>query len=102
MAVTIVGYGSDKDKWNGFSEIQVCAHVPGHDSSMEESSSTPTSERLSPGFEGIVRELPFPEGQRGFNVVNMYVTNRGCTVLFHSCAFESGRWKHRLKLKCHS
>lgn len=93
VAVTIVGYGSDKNKWSGFSEVQVCAYVPEDVFSIKETSSiTPTFEHFPPGVEELVRELPFPEGRRGFNVVNMCVVHiRDCVAWLDSCVFKRGR-----------
>lgn len=67
--MTIVGNGNDKNKWNGYSEVQVCE------------SEEPTEE--VPFIEGVIidstsevpvdKEVSFPEGRKGFNVVNMCV-----------------------------
>lgn len=68
-AVTIVGNGNDKNKWNGYSEVQVCE------------SEEPIGE--VPSIGGVIidstnevsvdMELSFPKGRKGFNVVNMCV-----------------------------
>lgn len=62
VAVTIVGHGNTKNLWNGYSEVQTCSHV------NEEEKSGPA---VGLGGETVEVELPFPDGRKGFNIVNM-------------------------------
>lgn len=62
VAVTIVGYGNNKNDWNGYAEVQLCTRV-----ATEE---TPVVEVGTLGSNIVDIELPFPSGRKGFNVVN--------------------------------
>lgn len=65
VAVTIVGHGNSKNLWNGYSEVELCSHVNG-----EEENSSP-SVGVVPESGSVAVELPFAEGRKGFNIVNM-------------------------------
>eukprot|EP00752_Nemacystus_decipiens_P009533 g8521.t1 len=97
-AVTIVGYGNSKNKWNGYAEVELCTtetpeEVPEVEvetpeggvetpavevETPEEGGGTPEVEIETPenetGTESTnieFTELPFPTGRKGFNVVNL-------------------------------
>ena len=100
-AVTIVGYGNSKNKWNGYAEVELCTtETPVEAPEVEVETpevevetpevevetpevevetpevevETPAPSPASPGAETIeFTELPFPEGRKGFNVVNLWV-----------------------------
>lgn len=59
-----MGHGNTKNLWNGYSEVQACSHVDGE----EETGSGPA---VGVGREAVEVELPFPDGRKGFNIVNM-------------------------------
>lgn len=70
-AVTIVGYGNSKNKWNGYAEVELCTHeAPAEVPEVETSTSdTETDAEATIEF----TELPFPADRKGFNVVNQWV-----------------------------
>lgn len=71
VAVTIVGYGNNKNKWNGYSEVELCTYdTPVEAPEIEVEIETPGNEpETGSGVTDDV-ELPFPEGRKGFNIVN--------------------------------
>ena len=62
VAVTVVGYGNNKNDWNGYAEVQLCTRVAAEEAPVVE------VETLSSNMVNV--ELPFPTGRKGFNVVN--------------------------------
>lgn len=70
-AVTIVGYGNSKNKWNGYAEVELCTHetpVEAPEVEIETSETEFEAETTN-----VLAELPFPTGRKGFNVVNQWV-----------------------------
>lgn len=68
MAVTIVGYGNNKNAWNSYSEVELCAYEPPAETierEIEVEITTPEK-----GDMNEIVELPFPTGRKGFNIVN--------------------------------
>lgn len=70
-AVTIVGYGNSKNKWNGYAEVELCTHDTPVEAT-EEQVKIPDNETET---ETTIKftELPFPADRKGFNVVNLWV-----------------------------
>ncbi|CAM9660137.1 unnamed protein product [Pylaiella littoralis] len=67
VAVTIVGYGNADNKWNGYSEVELCTYdtpveAPEIEVEIETRETKPDTTDA--------KELPFPEGRKGFNIVN--------------------------------
>ncbi|CAN0192521.1 unnamed protein product, partial [Laminaria digitata] len=62
VAVTLVGYGNNKNDWNGYAEVQLCTRVSGE--------AAPEVEVQTLSSNIVDTELPFPSGRKGFNVVN--------------------------------
>lgn len=73
MAVTIVGYGNTKNKWNGFSEVELCTYDTPVEAPEVEVETPETETETEAGGATEVKELPFPEGRKGFSIVNKWV-----------------------------
>lgn len=78
VAVSIVGHGNSKNMWNGYSEVQICSTTTetqngGTGESEEEEPQQQSEEQPTLNVMPVTNdvELPFPEGRKGFNVVNM-------------------------------
>lgn len=93
-AVTIVGFGNSKNKWNGYAEVELCTsespveeapevEIEGTEttteSEAEAETGTESEAEAETGTESEAEstveftELPFPTGRKGFNVVNLWV-----------------------------
>lgn len=70
-AVTIVGYGNSKNKWNGYAEVELCTH----ETPVEAPEVEVKMPETEPENETTISftELPFPAQRKGFNVVNQWV-----------------------------
>ncbi|CAM9458444.1 unnamed protein product [Ectocarpus sp. 6 AP-2014] len=69
LAVTIVGYGNSKNRWNGYSEVELCAsdsrvEAPEVDIEMPKTETETEIEEMNDSG------LPFPTGRKGFNIAN--------------------------------
>lgn len=95
--MTIVGYGNSKNRWNGYAEVELCTHetpVEAPEVEVETPETEPEAEATNE-----FTELPFPEGRKGFNVVNQWVhlkTECGCSGRFSGrspyCGVHNTRW----------
>lgn len=71
MAVTIVGYGNSKNRWNGYSEVELCTSDTPVESPEVEIEMPKTETEAEPE-EMNDSGLPFPTGRKGFNIANRW------------------------------
>lgn len=91
-----MGYGNADNKWNGYSEVELCTYdtpveAPEIEVEIETRETKPDTTDA--------KELPFPEGRKGFNIVNKWVgfdsqvnTLKSLACMMLEAAASNHRW----------
>lgn len=67
VAVTIVGHGNNRNMWNGYAEVELCAR----EAAVVETPTVGVEPKSTNTAPNVEVELPFADGTKGFNIINM-------------------------------